>query len=126
ANKIQPDFIGPFLITDASRAAENVVTIDSLDAPGGPQTVSITRLKPFAPRPAKDAFENEEGGPQNNVKRLTPVADLESWYGSQQFSRPQSVDAHNPSETSPRSKGAKENEKEAKRRMEQITGHFRR
>uniref|UniRef100_A0A915JWI9 Uncharacterized protein n=1 Tax=Romanomermis culicivorax TaxID=13658 RepID=A0A915JWI9_ROMCU len=42
ANKIQPDFIGPFLITDASRAAENVVTIDSLDAPGCPQTVSIT------------------------------------------------------------------------------------
>uniref|UniRef100_A0A915J729 Integrase catalytic domain-containing protein n=1 Tax=Romanomermis culicivorax TaxID=13658 RepID=A0A915J729_ROMCU len=40
ANKIQPDFIGPFLITDASRVAENVVTIDSLDAPGRPQTAT--------------------------------------------------------------------------------------
>uniref|UniRef100_A0A915ISS2 Uncharacterized protein n=1 Tax=Romanomermis culicivorax TaxID=13658 RepID=A0A915ISS2_ROMCU len=51
-NKIQPDFIGPFLITDASRAAENVVTIDSLDAPGGPRTVSMMHLKPFIPHPA--------------------------------------------------------------------------
>uniref|UniRef100_A0A915KMJ5 Uncharacterized protein n=1 Tax=Romanomermis culicivorax TaxID=13658 RepID=A0A915KMJ5_ROMCU len=41
-NKIQPHFIGPFIITDASPAAENVVTIDSLDAPGQPQTVSRT------------------------------------------------------------------------------------
>uniref|UniRef100_A0A915KXT3 Uncharacterized protein n=1 Tax=Romanomermis culicivorax TaxID=13658 RepID=A0A915KXT3_ROMCU len=59
----QPDFIGSFLITDASRAAENIVTIDLLDAPGGPQTVSRMRLKSFVPRPAKDAFEFEEGGP---------------------------------------------------------------
>uniref|UniRef100_A0A915IZV4 Uncharacterized protein n=1 Tax=Romanomermis culicivorax TaxID=13658 RepID=A0A915IZV4_ROMCU len=64
ANKIHPDFIGPFLITDASRAAENVITINSLDAPGRPQTVSMTRLKPFIPRPTKDAFEFEEGGPR--------------------------------------------------------------
>uniref|UniRef100_A0A915JLI3 Uncharacterized protein n=1 Tax=Romanomermis culicivorax TaxID=13658 RepID=A0A915JLI3_ROMCU len=33
-NKIQPDFIGPFIIMDASPAAKNVVTIDSLDVPG--------------------------------------------------------------------------------------------
>uniref|UniRef100_A0A915L531 Uncharacterized protein n=1 Tax=Romanomermis culicivorax TaxID=13658 RepID=A0A915L531_ROMCU len=64
ANKIQPDFIGPFLITNVSRAAENVVTIHSLDAPGRPQTVSIMPLKLFVPRPAKAAFENEEGGPR--------------------------------------------------------------
>uniref|UniRef100_A0A915HL21 Uncharacterized protein n=1 Tax=Romanomermis culicivorax TaxID=13658 RepID=A0A915HL21_ROMCU len=51
------------MITDASRAAENVVTIDSLDAAGCPQTISIMRLKPFSPQPAKDAFEHEEGGP---------------------------------------------------------------
>uniref|UniRef100_A0A915JQ72 Uncharacterized protein n=1 Tax=Romanomermis culicivorax TaxID=13658 RepID=A0A915JQ72_ROMCU len=63
ANKIQPDFIGPFLIMDASRAAQNVVTIDSLDAPGRPQTVSMKCLKPFVPCPAKDAFEFKEGGP---------------------------------------------------------------
>uniref|UniRef100_A0A915J0A4 Uncharacterized protein n=1 Tax=Romanomermis culicivorax TaxID=13658 RepID=A0A915J0A4_ROMCU len=62
ANKIQRDFIRPFLITDASRAAQNVVTIDSLNAPGHPQTVSITCLKPFSPRPAKAAFEHEKGG----------------------------------------------------------------
>uniref|UniRef100_A0A915K061 Uncharacterized protein n=1 Tax=Romanomermis culicivorax TaxID=13658 RepID=A0A915K061_ROMCU len=62
ASKIQPDFIGPFLITDASRGAENVVTIDSLDAPGRPQTVSMMRLKPFIPQPAKEAFELEDGG----------------------------------------------------------------
>uniref|UniRef100_A0A915IJ68 Uncharacterized protein n=1 Tax=Romanomermis culicivorax TaxID=13658 RepID=A0A915IJ68_ROMCU len=64
ANKIQPHFIGPFLITDASRAAENVVTINSIDAPGRPQTISITRLKPFIPRPAKEVLELETGGPR--------------------------------------------------------------
>uniref|UniRef100_A0A915J0J9 Uncharacterized protein n=1 Tax=Romanomermis culicivorax TaxID=13658 RepID=A0A915J0J9_ROMCU len=64
ANKIQPNFIGPFLITDASCTAENVVTIDSLNAPGRPQTISMTGLKPFIPPPAKDAFEFEEGGPR--------------------------------------------------------------
>uniref|UniRef100_A0A915I1Q8 Uncharacterized protein n=1 Tax=Romanomermis culicivorax TaxID=13658 RepID=A0A915I1Q8_ROMCU len=64
ANKIQPDFIGPFLITDASRTAENVVTIDSIDAPSGLQTVSMMRLKLFIPRPAKEAFELEADGPR--------------------------------------------------------------
>uniref|UniRef100_A0A915L4D3 Uncharacterized protein n=1 Tax=Romanomermis culicivorax TaxID=13658 RepID=A0A915L4D3_ROMCU len=34
-NKIQPDFIGPFIIMDASRIAENVVTMDSLMHPVG-------------------------------------------------------------------------------------------
>uniref|UniRef100_A0A915JG98 Uncharacterized protein n=1 Tax=Romanomermis culicivorax TaxID=13658 RepID=A0A915JG98_ROMCU len=63
-NKIQPNFAGPFLITDASRTAENIVTIDSLDAPGRPQTISTTGLKLFVRRPAKDAFEFEEGGPR--------------------------------------------------------------
>uniref|UniRef100_A0A915KS50 Uncharacterized protein n=1 Tax=Romanomermis culicivorax TaxID=13658 RepID=A0A915KS50_ROMCU len=33
-NKIQPDFIGPFMITDASQVAENVTSIDSLDTLG--------------------------------------------------------------------------------------------
>uniref|UniRef100_A0A915L0B8 Uncharacterized protein n=1 Tax=Romanomermis culicivorax TaxID=13658 RepID=A0A915L0B8_ROMCU len=55
ANKIQPDFIEPFIITDASHAAGNVV--------GGQQTVSTTRLKPFIPRPAKDVFDLKTGGP---------------------------------------------------------------
>uniref|UniRef100_A0A915KIX2 Uncharacterized protein n=1 Tax=Romanomermis culicivorax TaxID=13658 RepID=A0A915KIX2_ROMCU len=41
ANKIQPDFVGPFLITDASRAAENIVTIDSIDGPGRPTANSF-------------------------------------------------------------------------------------
>uniref|UniRef100_A0A915J6D7 Uncharacterized protein n=1 Tax=Romanomermis culicivorax TaxID=13658 RepID=A0A915J6D7_ROMCU len=63
ANKIQPDFIGPFLITDASPAAENVITIDSLDAPSQLQTISMTCLKPFIPRPTKNAFELKAGGP---------------------------------------------------------------
>uniref|UniRef100_A0A915JEU8 Uncharacterized protein n=1 Tax=Romanomermis culicivorax TaxID=13658 RepID=A0A915JEU8_ROMCU len=40
ANKIQPDFIGPFIITDASGIAENVITMDSLDATSRRQTVS--------------------------------------------------------------------------------------
>uniref|UniRef100_A0A915IGB8 Uncharacterized protein n=1 Tax=Romanomermis culicivorax TaxID=13658 RepID=A0A915IGB8_ROMCU len=62
ANKIQPDFIGPFIIMDASRTAENVVTIDSLDAPGQPQTVPTTQLKPFILHPAKDVFDLETGG----------------------------------------------------------------
>uniref|UniRef100_A0A915IC43 Uncharacterized protein n=1 Tax=Romanomermis culicivorax TaxID=13658 RepID=A0A915IC43_ROMCU len=62
ANKIQHDFIGPFLITDASRAAKNVVTIDSIDAPGSPQTISTTCLKPFIPRPAKEVLQLETGG----------------------------------------------------------------
>uniref|UniRef100_A0A915ITP1 Uncharacterized protein n=1 Tax=Romanomermis culicivorax TaxID=13658 RepID=A0A915ITP1_ROMCU len=62
ANKIQPDFIEPFIITDASRTAENVV--DSLDAHGQPQIVSTMRLKPFIPRPTKDVFDLETGGPQ--------------------------------------------------------------
>uniref|UniRef100_A0A915K954 Uncharacterized protein n=1 Tax=Romanomermis culicivorax TaxID=13658 RepID=A0A915K954_ROMCU len=34
ANKIQSDFIGPFVITDTSCVAENVINIDSLDPPG--------------------------------------------------------------------------------------------
>uniref|UniRef100_A0A915JIC8 Uncharacterized protein n=1 Tax=Romanomermis culicivorax TaxID=13658 RepID=A0A915JIC8_ROMCU len=34
ANKLQSHSIGPFLIMDASPAANNVVTIDSIDAPG--------------------------------------------------------------------------------------------
>uniref|UniRef100_A0A915IJ28 C-myc n=1 Tax=Romanomermis culicivorax TaxID=13658 RepID=A0A915IJ28_ROMCU len=69
--KIQPDFIGPFLITDASCAADNVVTIDSLDTPSRPQTVSITHLKPFVPRPAKDAFQNEEAALRNLFFKMT-------------------------------------------------------
>uniref|UniRef100_A0A915KDX3 Uncharacterized protein n=1 Tax=Romanomermis culicivorax TaxID=13658 RepID=A0A915KDX3_ROMCU len=46
ANKIQPNFIGPFIITEVSRVAENIVTINSLDAPGRLQTVSMLHLKP--------------------------------------------------------------------------------
>uniref|UniRef100_A0A915K3V3 Uncharacterized protein n=1 Tax=Romanomermis culicivorax TaxID=13658 RepID=A0A915K3V3_ROMCU len=62
ANKIQPIFVGPFTITDVSGAAENVVTIDSLDVPGLRQTVSMTRLKLFIPCPAKDVFDLETSG----------------------------------------------------------------
>uniref|UniRef100_A0A915L0X6 Uncharacterized protein n=1 Tax=Romanomermis culicivorax TaxID=13658 RepID=A0A915L0X6_ROMCU len=54
ANKIKPDFIGPFIITDGSWATENVVNINSLNAPGQPQIVSTMGLKPFIPRPTKD------------------------------------------------------------------------
>uniref|UniRef100_A0A915JDM9 Uncharacterized protein n=1 Tax=Romanomermis culicivorax TaxID=13658 RepID=A0A915JDM9_ROMCU len=57
-NKIQPNFIGPFIITDVSWAAKNVVTIDSLDAPSRPQTVSMTQLKPFIQRPANFCSRN--------------------------------------------------------------------
>uniref|UniRef100_A0A915J1B0 Uncharacterized protein n=1 Tax=Romanomermis culicivorax TaxID=13658 RepID=A0A915J1B0_ROMCU len=64
ANKIQLDFIGPILITDASHATENVITIDSLDAPSRPQTISATPLKPFILCPAKEAFELKAGGPR--------------------------------------------------------------
>uniref|UniRef100_A0A915JV56 Uncharacterized protein n=1 Tax=Romanomermis culicivorax TaxID=13658 RepID=A0A915JV56_ROMCU len=62
ANKIQPDFIRPFLITNASHTTKNIDVMDSLDAPGRPQTVSTTQLKPFILRPAKDAFELEACG----------------------------------------------------------------
>uniref|UniRef100_A0A915L0F1 Uncharacterized protein n=1 Tax=Romanomermis culicivorax TaxID=13658 RepID=A0A915L0F1_ROMCU len=82
ANKIQPDFIGPLFIADASRAAENIVRIDSLDAPGHPQTVSITRLKPFVPRPAKDTFEHEEGGPLDGKHTIVVSFDgADDWAG---------------------------------------------
>uniref|UniRef100_A0A915IK98 Uncharacterized protein n=1 Tax=Romanomermis culicivorax TaxID=13658 RepID=A0A915IK98_ROMCU len=60
---MQSDFIGPFLITDASHAAQNAVTNNSINVPGRPQTVSRMRLKPFIPRPAKEVFELETGGP---------------------------------------------------------------
>uniref|UniRef100_A0A915KID6 Uncharacterized protein n=1 Tax=Romanomermis culicivorax TaxID=13658 RepID=A0A915KID6_ROMCU len=63
-NKIQPDFIGPFIIMDASCAAENVITIDSFDTPGQPQTISTMQLKPFIPRPAKDVLDLKTGGPR--------------------------------------------------------------
>uniref|UniRef100_A0A915JZN7 Uncharacterized protein n=1 Tax=Romanomermis culicivorax TaxID=13658 RepID=A0A915JZN7_ROMCU len=53
------------LLSDASHATENVVTIDSLDAPGRPQTISMTRLKPFIPRPVKEAFKLEASGPHH-------------------------------------------------------------
>uniref|UniRef100_A0A915KAV0 Uncharacterized protein n=1 Tax=Romanomermis culicivorax TaxID=13658 RepID=A0A915KAV0_ROMCU len=47
ANKIQPDFVSPFMITDASHVAQNIIIIDSLDRPGRTQTDSTLRLKPF-------------------------------------------------------------------------------
>uniref|UniRef100_A0A915K792 Uncharacterized protein n=1 Tax=Romanomermis culicivorax TaxID=13658 RepID=A0A915K792_ROMCU len=61
ANKIQPDFIRPFLITNASHAAENIVTINSLHTPGRLKTISMMGLKPFILRPAKDIFALETG-----------------------------------------------------------------
>uniref|UniRef100_A0A915ICG4 Uncharacterized protein n=1 Tax=Romanomermis culicivorax TaxID=13658 RepID=A0A915ICG4_ROMCU len=69
-NKIQPDFIGPYIIMDASRIAENVITMDSLHAPGRPQTISMLHLKPFTPRPANKVFELKAGGrhPGENVE----------------------------------------------------------
>uniref|UniRef100_A0A915IMY6 Uncharacterized protein n=1 Tax=Romanomermis culicivorax TaxID=13658 RepID=A0A915IMY6_ROMCU len=56
------------MITDASHVEENVVTIDSLDAPGQPQTVSALRLKPFILRPTKEIFELEAGGPHSSYR----------------------------------------------------------
>uniref|UniRef100_A0A915KSF3 Uncharacterized protein n=1 Tax=Romanomermis culicivorax TaxID=13658 RepID=A0A915KSF3_ROMCU len=50
------------MITDVSCVAENVVTINSLKAPRGSQTVSTLHLKRFIPRPAKEIFELEAGG----------------------------------------------------------------
>uniref|UniRef100_A0A915KTS6 Uncharacterized protein n=1 Tax=Romanomermis culicivorax TaxID=13658 RepID=A0A915KTS6_ROMCU len=79
AKKIQPDFIGPFMITDASRAAENVVTIDPLDGPGRLQTVSIMHLKPFVPRPAIDAFETEEVDGEHTI--IVSFDGAEDWAG---------------------------------------------
>uniref|UniRef100_A0A915IBZ5 Uncharacterized protein n=1 Tax=Romanomermis culicivorax TaxID=13658 RepID=A0A915IBZ5_ROMCU len=49
---------------NTSRADKNVITIDSLDAPRRPQTVSMMRLKPFIPHPAKDVFDLETGRPR--------------------------------------------------------------
>uniref|UniRef100_A0A915I688 Integrase catalytic domain-containing protein n=1 Tax=Romanomermis culicivorax TaxID=13658 RepID=A0A915I688_ROMCU len=63
ANKIQPHFIGPFIITNGSCIAQNVITIDSLNAPSQTQNVSMLRLKLFIPRPAKDVFKLEASGP---------------------------------------------------------------
>uniref|UniRef100_A0A915L3K1 Uncharacterized protein n=1 Tax=Romanomermis culicivorax TaxID=13658 RepID=A0A915L3K1_ROMCU len=47
---------------DASCAAKNVLTIDSFDTPGWPQTISTMQLKPFIPCPAKYVFDLETGG----------------------------------------------------------------
>uniref|UniRef100_A0A915I3G9 Integrase catalytic domain-containing protein n=1 Tax=Romanomermis culicivorax TaxID=13658 RepID=A0A915I3G9_ROMCU len=63
ANKFQPDFIGPFIVTKASCVAKNVVTINSLHALGRLQNVSTLHLKPFIPQPTKDVFELEAGSP---------------------------------------------------------------
>uniref|UniRef100_A0A915L2Y7 Uncharacterized protein n=1 Tax=Romanomermis culicivorax TaxID=13658 RepID=A0A915L2Y7_ROMCU len=63
-NKIQPDFIGPFIVTDVSNIDNNTVTIDAFDTPGRTQLVPIYRLKPFIPRPARDTFITEAGGSQ--------------------------------------------------------------
>uniref|UniRef100_A0A915IPB5 Uncharacterized protein n=1 Tax=Romanomermis culicivorax TaxID=13658 RepID=A0A915IPB5_ROMCU len=68
-NKIQPNFIGPFIITDASRVAENFVTIDSLDPPGQLKNVSRLRLKPFIPRSTKAVFNFEAGGLPHTSQR---------------------------------------------------------
>uniref|UniRef100_A0A915LEU5 Uncharacterized protein n=1 Tax=Romanomermis culicivorax TaxID=13658 RepID=A0A915LEU5_ROMCU len=58
--------------------AENVVTIDSLDAPSGPQNVSMLHLKPFILGPTIDVFKLEAG--ENNVKRLIHATNLECWF----------------------------------------------
>uniref|UniRef100_A0A915IWQ0 Uncharacterized protein n=1 Tax=Romanomermis culicivorax TaxID=13658 RepID=A0A915IWQ0_ROMCU len=63
AKQIQPNFIGPFIITNTTYLDGNMVRIDALDLPGGPQIVSNLCLKPFIPCPAKDAFIAEAGGP---------------------------------------------------------------
>uniref|UniRef100_A0A915L5F7 Uncharacterized protein n=1 Tax=Romanomermis culicivorax TaxID=13658 RepID=A0A915L5F7_ROMCU len=63
ANKIQPNFIGPFIIMDTAHLDENIVTIDALNAPGRPQVVFTLRLKPFIPCTAKDTFVSEASGP---------------------------------------------------------------
>uniref|UniRef100_A0A915HQR4 Uncharacterized protein n=1 Tax=Romanomermis culicivorax TaxID=13658 RepID=A0A915HQR4_ROMCU len=63
ANKIQADFIGPFIITNTTHIAENVATIDLLDTPGQLQPVSTLRLKLFIQHPTKDSFDSKAGGP---------------------------------------------------------------
>uniref|UniRef100_A0A915L525 Uncharacterized protein n=1 Tax=Romanomermis culicivorax TaxID=13658 RepID=A0A915L525_ROMCU len=45
ANKIQPNFIGPFIVTDTTHLDENVATIEALDAPSRPQTVSTLQAQ---------------------------------------------------------------------------------
>uniref|UniRef100_A0A915KN14 Uncharacterized protein n=1 Tax=Romanomermis culicivorax TaxID=13658 RepID=A0A915KN14_ROMCU len=63
------------MITDASRLAENVITIDSLDGPGQPQTVSMLRLKPFILHPAKEVFELE-ADPGDNVDETATLEQM--------------------------------------------------
>uniref|UniRef100_A0A915I979 Uncharacterized protein n=1 Tax=Romanomermis culicivorax TaxID=13658 RepID=A0A915I979_ROMCU len=59
ANKIQPDFMGPFIVTGNDHLDGNVVTIDALDASSQPQTIFALWLKPFIPHTARDALVNE-------------------------------------------------------------------
>uniref|UniRef100_A0A915IAC2 Uncharacterized protein n=1 Tax=Romanomermis culicivorax TaxID=13658 RepID=A0A915IAC2_ROMCU len=65
ANKIQPDFIGPFIVTDTTHLDEN--TINTLDTPSQPQVVSTLRLRPFIPPVAKDTLVSEAGRPTRPI-----------------------------------------------------------
>uniref|UniRef100_A0A915KDX0 Uncharacterized protein n=1 Tax=Romanomermis culicivorax TaxID=13658 RepID=A0A915KDX0_ROMCU len=64
-NKIQPDFIGPFIITNIANLDNDTITTRLPNRPCHPQHVAISHLKPFIPRPAKDTFITEAGGPQS-------------------------------------------------------------
>uniref|UniRef100_A0A915IJZ9 Uncharacterized protein n=1 Tax=Romanomermis culicivorax TaxID=13658 RepID=A0A915IJZ9_ROMCU len=57
-------------LVKGSQVSKNVVTIDSLDAPGRPQTVSTMPLEPLIPCPAKDVFELETD-PGDDVDETT-------------------------------------------------------
>uniref|UniRef100_A0A915JM01 Integrase zinc-binding domain-containing protein n=1 Tax=Romanomermis culicivorax TaxID=13658 RepID=A0A915JM01_ROMCU len=74
ANKIQPNFIGPFIVTHTAHLDKNIVTIEALDAHGRPQTVSMLRSKLFIPHPAKDVLNFEAGEPYwtSNTSLLHP------------------------------------------------------
>uniref|UniRef100_A0A915JFG4 Uncharacterized protein n=1 Tax=Romanomermis culicivorax TaxID=13658 RepID=A0A915JFG4_ROMCU len=72
ANKIQPNFIGPFIVTDTAHLDGNIVTIDALHAPSQPQTVSTLPLKPFIPHPIRDAFVTEASGP-HQLNHTSPL-----------------------------------------------------
>uniref|UniRef100_A0A915HMI4 Uncharacterized protein n=1 Tax=Romanomermis culicivorax TaxID=13658 RepID=A0A915HMI4_ROMCU len=61
-NKILPDFIDPFIVTDVNNIANNMIIIEALDTGPTGAEQGISRLKPFIPHPAKDTFITEDHG----------------------------------------------------------------
>uniref|UniRef100_A0A915KSY6 Uncharacterized protein n=1 Tax=Romanomermis culicivorax TaxID=13658 RepID=A0A915KSY6_ROMCU len=75
---------------DVSRISENVITINSHDAPSRLQNVSTLGLKPFI-RPAKTIFDFEAGSPHNIINFQNRFSFLAPMYA---YPLPTTASAH--------------------------------